>query len=142
MLIRWDDKDWALDIADLTNRQAMALETGMGMTLAEFYDMLEGEDGEGFDAAKPYFLKLMTVLYWLMLDQNGERVKIADVEFPLIRFSQALVAAMAADAAALPASNGEVKPDPTRRPGGSAPSQARSSPSRKRKVVTAGSPDG
>jgi len=142
MLIRWEDKDWALDVAGLTNRQAMALETEMGMSIAEFYDLLGGdEDDEGFDSAKPYFLKLMTILYWLMLDQNGVRVKITDVEFPLIPFAQAVSAASAAEAAAqLPAVNGAARPGPTRRPRTSAPSRARSS--RTTTTTAAGSPDG
>lgn len=140
MLIRWEDKDWTFDASDLTNRQAIALETEMGMSIAEFYDLLDGEEGEGFDSAKPYFVKLMTVLYWLMLDQNGRKVKISDVEFPLIGFAQAFAAAMAAEVAAQ-APAAEEAPDPTRRAPGSAPSPARSSPSRKTTAV-AGSPHG
>ena len=142
MLIRWEDRDWDFDFEGITNRQAMAMETGLGMSLAEFYDLLQGDDG--FDAAKPHFLTLMTVAYWLMLDQDGTKVAITDVEFPVLRFAEALVAAMVADAAARPAAqgNGEAKPGPTRPRAGSAPSRAPSSRSKKSKVVTAGSPDG
>ena len=142
MLIRWEGRDWGLDFAGVTNRQAMAIETGLGMSLAEFYELLEG--GDGFDAAKPHFLKLMTIAYWLMLDQDGTRTAITDVEFPVIRFAEALVAAMGADAAAQPAAqaNGKVTPDPTRRPAASPPSRAPSSRSKKNRAVTAGSPDG
>ena len=141
MLIRWEDKDWTFQASDLTNRQAIALETEMGMSIAEFYDLLEGDDGEGFDSAKPYFVKLMTILYWLMLDQNGQRVKISDVEFPLIGFAQAFAAAMAAELATQPAAPAEGAPDPTRPVPGSAPSAERSSRSEKTPAA-AGSPHG
>ena len=140
MLIRWDDEDWDLDLSDLTNRQAMAIETGLKMSIAEFYDLLDGEDGEGFDSAKPHFLKLITILYWLMLDQGGVKVAIGDVEFPVIRFAQAVVVGMAAAAAAVPGAE-EPEPDPTRPAPGSAPSPERSSRSKKPRAV-AGSPHG
>ena len=142
MLIRWEDKDWKFQASDLTNRQAIALETEMGMSIAEFYDLLEGDDGEGFDSAKPYFVKLMTILYWLMLDQNDVKVKISDVEFPLIGFAQAFAAGMAAELATQPAQAAEEAPDPTRPPGGSVPSPARSSRSKNKHPAAAGSPHG
>ena len=146
MLIRWEERDWSLDIADLTNRQAMAIETEMGMTLAEFYDKFEGGEEDGsvvFDAAKPYFLKIMTIVYWLMLDQNGVRVKIADVEFPVIRFAQAIAEGMVAEAAAaLPATDREAGPGPTQPPAASPPSRGPSSRSRTKTPAAAGSPDG
>jgi len=143
MLIRWEDRDWNLDLTDLTNRQAEALETGLGMTMGEFYDKFEGDDGEGFDFTKPYAVKLMTFVHWLMLDQNGVKVKITDVEFPMIRFGQAAAAAMAAEAAAQPAAaDREAGPDPTRPLAASAPSPAPSSRKPRKPAAKSGSPHG
>lgn len=127
MKVEFDGRTWQLDVSDINLKPAMVIEAFVGRPLGEWADSLTTEyDGDGAvtrdPSREPGFLRSVAAMYWLMLAQNGE-VKftptgadpgIADVDFPLGAFSQAVGDAMLADAAALaaqePAGN---PPDPT-----------------------------
>lgn len=110
MIIHWEGRDWQLDFSDLTIRQAEAIEQAAGMPVGQFLDAL----GEGLGMGSPQFLPCMRILYWLMLDQNGERQPIGAVDFPLVKFGRAFAEADEAEQAkGAPKPAQAVLPDPT-----------------------------
>ena len=135
MLIRWQDRDYDLDLTDFTLKQAEAIQAATGLPLGKWLDALN----ESFDQDSPQFLPFMRVLYWLMINQAGDRTPISAVDFPLGKFGQAFMAGMAAEENGRPVEDVAL-PDPTQLPGASAPSPALSSPSTQ--TIPAGSPDG
>lgn len=116
MIIHWQGKDWPLDFTDFTVKQGEVIEDTAGMPVGKWLDSFS----EGFDSGSPQFLKLLKVVYWLMLNQNGDPAPIGAVDFPVLAFSRAFIAAAAAEA---PAAAAE-QPDPTP----PAPSPATASP--------------
>lgn len=136
MLIRWQDRDYDLDLSDFTLKQARVIEGESGMTLGKWLDALSGD---GLNMGSPHFLPFLKIIYWLMLNQAGDDTPIGAVDFPLIKFGRAFMAAQEAEDAAQPPAREEA-PDPTPPPQASAPSPALSSPSTT--LAAAGSPDG
>jgi hypothetical protein len=137
MLIRWQDRDYYLDLTDFTLKQCETIEAAAGMTIGAWLDVLGGD--EGLTQDNPQFLLFLKIFYWLMLNQAGDTTPIGAVDFPVLKFGTVLMAAFAADeAAAVPPE--APAPDPTRPVPDLAPSPALSSPSMT--LATAGSPDG
>jgi len=110
MIIHWQDRDWQVEFDDLTMKQAEVIEAETGMTIGAWLDTLSSE--EGFDPESTSFLKTLKVIYWLMLDQNGDKTPIGAVDFSLLKFGTAFVEAMAAEAAQAPVAPAEVVPVP------------------------------
>ena len=129
MIITWEGRDWPLDFTDLTVKQAEAIEAASGMTLEKWFGQL-AEDASS--------IRILKTVYWLMHVQNGVHLKLAEVDFPVLRFGIAFAAAAAEEEPA-----GEPEPDPTTpRPAASAPSRAPSSRSKRKPATVTGGPDG
>lgn len=93
MIVNWEGKAYSLDFAELTMHQAEVIEKESGLSLEEWLDEL------GAGTKRLQFVKLA---FWLMLAQNGGEVPVAAVDFPLLKFSRAFAAALAAEPAAEP----------------------------------------
>jgi hypothetical protein len=91
VLIQWEGQPWPLDTEDVTLKQAFVIKDSTkddqfpaGRNLAA-WEM-------GIKAAEPSCVR---GLYWLMLQQAGQQVVCAQLEFPVIRFHRAYVEATA-----------------------------------------------
>jgi hypothetical protein len=116
MIISWQGREYELDFSDITIKQAETVEKLTGMTIGAWLGMVS----TGFDINSAQFLPMLKVIYWLMLDQNGEKTPAAAVDFPMLRFGRAFMAGAAAEAAA--AGEPVAEPGPTQIPSpGTAP---------------------
>ena len=166
MKVDFGGRSWELDLTDIDLKPAMVIQGYMGMSLRQWGECLQDDevpdpdengnpvlDDEGrvrtkvlSAADKPEFLRSLAAVYWLMLAQNGETCPIADVDFKVGAFADAVFDAMAAELEAeLEAEQArqarEPEPDPTLPPVVSAPSPEPSSPSPPG-TGDAGTPDG
>jgi hypothetical protein len=89
--IKYDGKDYTLDLEDMDTEQARAMERFGVPNLKALDDGIAEGD-----------LKALTVAYWIMLVQNGEPgARLERVQIKPIKFVRALVsAALAAEKAA------------------------------------------
>lgn len=86
MLVHYEDKDYEFDIDDLDIGQASMLKRKYGLTLLSLQKgLLEGDP----DALR--------AVYWLMLAQSGQRVNIDNVQFKIVKFANAIQAAVEAE---------------------------------------------
>jgi hypothetical protein len=94
---------WDLDTDELTLAQGVVITGRMGGSLADWDAALE-------DPRSPGWLTGIQCLYWLMLQQDGQRVAIGDVDFKVLQFSQAVADAVKREEDAAGAG---AEPDPT-----------------------------
>lgn len=114
MKIEFGGRDWDLDTAHVSFRQALAIQKQTGMSVADWEDSLDfKEDDEGKVLnPPPEWLVSVGALYWLMLAQNGEDADPDTMEFDWTGFLQAYFTALAAEIARLKAAKA-AEPDPT-----------------------------
>lgn len=112
MIVDWQGKQYEVDFADITMRQGEAIEKASDMALGTWLDGIT----EGFDPNDRRFLPTLKIVYWLMLNQNGDDTPIDAVDFPMLAFARAFMKGLTGKdvPAAAPA-----PPDPTQLPGGS-----------------------
>lgn len=123
MKVRFEGRDWELGLSDIDLKPAIVIQGYMGMSINKWVDSLndkaDEDGGITWSAAdQPEYLKSLGALYWLMKQQNGVHYPIADTNFPVGAFSQAMAEAQAAEAAAQieEYANSEPEPDPTSPP--------------------------
>lgn len=93
MEIEWDGRTWGFDATEVTMKQAFVIKDSTkddvfpaGRSLAAW--------NRGLNDAEPSCVR---AAYWLMLQQAGQQVPIADLEFSVIKFNNALVEATLAE---------------------------------------------
>jgi hypothetical protein len=79
MIVEYDGKKYEFDMDEITVQQAKIIKTYCGLNMATISDALEEADPDA-----------MAALFWLMKQQNGERVQIQTVDFKLLKFANAL----------------------------------------------------
>lgn len=94
MIVKFEDRDWTLDLEELDVAQAMVIKVKTGFNLLQWQAALEVGD---VMAAK--------ALYWLMLAQNGVAADIDLINFKVLKFIAAVGQATAAE--------GKSEKDPT-----------------------------
>lgn len=107
MKIDYDGQVYDLDIEAITLKQAMVIQSYTGMSVMTLFDQV------GKDEDSPEQLKAIAALYWLMCNQAGEQFPIADMDFPLLKFLQALLAGLTAETPAAAEGEGEGEAGPT-----------------------------
>jgi hypothetical protein len=125
MKIEFADRVWQVDVDALTLAQAVVITGRMGGSLTDWEKALE-------DPNSGDWLKALQALYWLQLAQDGQHVPIGDVDFPVLKYAQAVAAAIERDQA--PA---EVPADPTQPP---VPAAGTSDPGSPHQTAADGSP--
>ena len=96
MKIEFQDRVWQVDVDNLTLTQAVVITGKMGGSLADWESSLEDPRSDGW-------LPALACLYWLMLQQDGERIAIGDVDFAVLQYSRAVAAAIEREGAEVPA---------------------------------------
>lgn len=104
MKIEFEGRTWDIDESEIGLQQAVVITGYLGVSLQGWSEACLNPDG-------PLWLKSMQCLYWLMLQQDGQHVPLADVDFAVMRFAEAWADATLAVAKAAAASAAE--PDPT-----------------------------
>lgn len=104
MKIDFEGRTWEFDADELDVKQAMVLHLTYGMTIADWI--------RGLDELDP---RALHFTYWLMLQQNGVVMPIAEANCKIVYFSAAMREAQLAEAAA---AEPEPEPDPTSLSGG------------------------
>jgi hypothetical protein len=95
MQIEWAGRTWDFDATEVTMKQAFVIKDSTkddvfpaGRSLAAW--------NRGLNDAEPSCVR---AAYWLMLQQAGQQVPIADLEFSVVKFNNALVTATLAEQA-------------------------------------------
>lgn len=83
MQIHFEDKDYELELDDIDVQQARIIKRQTGLTLLQLQKGLEEVD-----------VDCLVALYWLMKKQNGETVDMNKVNFPVVRFGEAVITAL------------------------------------------------
>jgi hypothetical protein len=82
MNITYDGKDYSFDLDEISVSEATVIKRKTGLSLLGIEKGLREADVDALRA-----------IYWLMLKQNGQNVNIDNVDFKVIRYTQALQAA-------------------------------------------------
>jgi hypothetical protein len=118
MKVEFGERVYQVDTDDITLSQAMVITGRMGGNLKSWGAALsEGPDNDKW-------LTAVQCLYWLTLQQDGERVAIGDVDFPVLKFAAAFAAAEErenAPAAGVPADPTKPAAPPEGLPGAAEP---------------------
>jgi hypothetical protein len=112
--IEFEGRTREVDVDELSLTQAVVITGRMAGSLKEWEKSLEDPDSPGW-------LDAMRCLYWLMVQQDGEQAAIGDVDFPVLKYAQAVADAIERESAPPP---DETPEDPTR--GGGQPAAAES----------------
>lgn len=99
MLVHFEDKDYTFDIEALDVSEARTIKRQTGLTIRALMNGLEEMDPDA-----------MVALYWLMLKQNGQMTDPNKVNFPMLKFGEALADAFAAEQEAEEANPTEAEP--------------------------------
>jgi hypothetical protein len=94
MIVEFDDKEYSFDIEDLSLSQATRIFKKYNLSLLELE--LGMQTGN---------INALRAIYWVMLEQNGERRDMDRLSFKPVKFARALNAALKADREA--SENGE-----------------------------------
>lgn len=86
MIVRFEDRDWEFDLEDIDVSQARHIKRATQLSLKQLYDGVRDLDADAFVA-----------MYWLMKAQNGVVVDMNKVNFPILKFGQAISAAQKAE---------------------------------------------
>ena len=133
MIIRFEGRAWEFDMEQVTLQQAMTVQLHTGMSIKEWEESLspgEDEHGEPKDPG-PQWLKSLQCVYWLMKAQNGEKTPIADCDFVIAKFFEAMAEAYQAEIdrrKAEEAAKAPVDPTPPPSPPAGPPSPAPGTP--------------
>lgn len=108
MKIDYGGQAYELDLTAITNKQAMVIQSFIGMSIKQLFDQFEEIEED-----TPELLRAITCVYWLMKNQAGEKFPIAEAEFPLVPFLEAFFTALVGEAkAAAPAQPQEPEGEP------------------------------
>lgn len=99
MLVNFEGKDYTFDIEALDVSEARTIKRQTGLTVRKLMDGLEDLDPDA-----------MVALYWLMLKQNGTMTDPNKVNFPLLKFGEALAEAFDRESEAQEANPTEAEP--------------------------------
>jgi hypothetical protein len=83
MLIKYEDQEYEFDIEELTLAQTTRIFKTYGLTLLE---LEVGMQTGHVDALR--------AIYWVMLEQNGERIALDRLKFKPVKFARAINAAL------------------------------------------------
>lgn len=86
MIVQFEDKEYNFDIEALDLAQARHIKRQTGLSVKGLLDGLAELDPEACVA-----------LYWLMLKQNGTATDMNKVNFPILKFGEAIIAAFQAE---------------------------------------------
>lgn len=89
MNINFEGKDYHLDLDEIDVQQARTIKRQTGLTLLQLQKGLEDVDVDS-----------MVALYWLMMVQNGTTVDMNKVNFPVVKFGEAVINALMEEAKA------------------------------------------
>ena len=87
MKIEFEGRAWQVDVDDLSLQQAVVITGKMGGSLTAWEKALTEIDDPGW-------LPAMQCLYWLMRQQDGDRLAIGDIDFAVLKYSHAVVEAL------------------------------------------------
>ncbi len=107
MKIEWDDRMWTVDVNELSLTQAVVITGRTGVSLTAWEKALADPDS-------PQWLPSVQCFYWLMLQQDGQKVPVGDLDFPVLKYAQAVAAAVEQENTA--AAEAVAEQDPTRLP--------------------------
>lgn len=95
MKVDFEGKVYDLDTAHIRFRQAETIQDFTGLSIADWEDSLGFEEDEAGNAKNPpkRWIRSVTALYWLMLDQAGEKIPIEDVDPDYAEFFAAVLQA-------------------------------------------------
>lgn len=79
MIVKFDNREWNLDVDEIDVSQAMHIKVKTGYNLMQWQSALEQGD-----------VAAVKALYWLMLAQNGIGADIDLVNFKIIKFIAAV----------------------------------------------------
>jgi hypothetical protein len=82
MKVDYEGKTYNFELEEITVSQATVLKRRLGLTLLSLDAGLNEGDPDALRA-----------VYWLMLDQSGERVDIDEVDFKIVKLANAVQAA-------------------------------------------------
>lgn len=151
MRIEWNGRTYETSYEEMTNKQAITIQKYTGVSLLKFEEALTSIASE--DADMELWIHVIESVHWLMLKQDphtpaAQVPPIADLEFPVLRFGEAVTAAMTAEAEAAKAVAHPAEPEgPTSLAPGSAssaatPSTAVTTLSLPEPAAEGGTPDG
>ena len=100
--ITFEGRDWQYDEDHVPVMQAMAFHSVHGLTLRAWMEGIRELDPRAIQCA-----------YWLMLQQNGERRPLKDLDFDAIGFMSAYAEGLQAESERKKALEAEKEPDPT-----------------------------
>jgi hypothetical protein len=103
--IDYDGEVYDLDLEAITLKQAMVIQSYTGMSVMKLFERVAADEDS------PEQMKAIAALYWLMMNQAGRQFPIAETDFPLLKFLQALLAGMVTEAPAQ--ADAEAEPGPT-----------------------------
>ncbi len=107
MKIEWDDRMWTVDVNELSLTQAVVITGRTGVSLTAWEKALADPDS-------PQWLPAVACFYWLMLQQDGQKIPVGDLDFAVLKYAQAVAVAVEQENAAESAGAAE---DPMRLPG-------------------------
>lgn len=116
MKVDYQGQVYDLDLENITLKQAMAIQGYCGMSIKKLFAQFSGLDEDADDT--PEMFMALGALYWLMQNQAGNVFPIADADFPIEPFTEALFRGFLADQPA--------EPEPEAEPGPTVPSPASS----------------
>ena|SRR5258708_6654578 len=90
MKIDYDGRAWELDLDDIGLKQAMVIQSHMGMSVTAVLALLDHPDSLDW-------VRVVACVHWVMLAQDGQERPL-DADFPVIRFADAFVTAIQAAA--------------------------------------------
>lgn len=125
MRIEFEGHAWDFDLNEITLKQGIAIKYAYGWNLNDWFKELENADAAALQC-----------LYWLMLQQRGETIAIADADCPIMALADAFDRAYKAENPEGEEAEGE--PDPT--PHGSSPPASEPPPDRPSRARSAREP--
>ena len=99
MEVNFEGKDYTFDIEALDLGEARTIKRQTGLTIGQLMKGLADLDPDA-----------LASLYWLMLKQNGTVTDPSKVNFPVLKFGEALAAAFEAEEKAQEANPTEAEP--------------------------------
>ena len=86
MLVQFQDEEYQFDIEALDLSEARYIKRNAGLSVKQLMDAVGEIDPEALAA-----------IYWLMLKQSGKVQDISKLNFPVLKFAEALAAAFASE---------------------------------------------
>lgn len=119
MKIDFEGRTWEFDADAITLKQGVAIHMAYGMTVLEMLDGLrildKPPDGDGtvrdYGGTRPLDSRSLHCLYWLMLQQDGQRKALADADANVVNLMTAYMEGLKAEVEAQAAA-GQPDPEP------------------------------